>query len=62
MVRRTQVCRSCRSFTSTKVCPACKSTNLSTSWKGLVIILNPDSELGRILKIERAGKYALYVG
>lgn len=62
MARRKQVCRNCRRFTSEKVCPACKSTNLSTSWKGMVIIVNPESEIAKVLKIEEPGKYALYVG
>ncbi len=62
MARRRQVCRNCRRFTTEKVCPACKSTNLSTSWKGVVTIINPDSEIARALDIKEPGKYALYVG
>ena len=62
MARRKQVCRNCRRFTREKVCSACKSTNLSTSWKGMVIIVNPESEIAKVLKIEEPGKYALYVG
>ena len=62
MGRRTQACRNCRKFTTEKQCPSCKSTNLSTSWKGMVIIINPESEIAKILKIEEPGKYALYVG
>ncbi len=62
MAKRLQVCRNCRRFTTEQSCPYCKSTNLSTSWKGLVIILNPESEVAKILKVDEAGKYALYVG
>lgn len=62
MVKRMMVCRNCRRFTNEQVCPTCKSTNLSTSWKGLVVILNPESEIAKILKIDEAGRYALYVG
>lgn len=62
MAKRLQVCRNCRRFTSEKVCPACKSTNLSPSWKGFVIILNPESEIAKVLNINEEGKYALYVG
>lgn len=62
MARRKQVCRNCRRFTTEKVCKACKSTNLSTSWKGMVIIVSPESEIAKVLKIEEPGKYALYVG
>lgn len=62
MARRLQVCRNCRRFTTGKVCSHCKSTNLSTSWKGLVIIINPESEIAKALEINEEGKYALYVG
>jgi RNA polymerase subunit RPABC4/transcription elongation factor Spt4 len=62
MVKRLQVCRNCRRFTTEKVCPFCKSTNLSTSWKGMVIILDTNSEVAKALNINEAGKYALYVG
>lgn len=62
MAKRIQVCRNCRRFTTEQVCPACKSTNLSTSWKGLVVIVNPESEIAKILKVNEPGRYALYVG
>lgn len=62
MAKRTQVCRNCRRFTTEKVCPICKSTNLSTSWKGMVIILDTNSEVAKLLNIAEPGKYALYVG
>jgi RNA polymerase subunit RPABC4/transcription elongation factor Spt4 len=62
MARKTQVCRNCRRFTVEKVCPTCKSTNLSTSWKGLAVILDTNSEMARSLNINESGKYAIYVG
>lgn len=62
MAKRMQVCRNCRRFTTEKACPVCKSTNLSTSWKGVVIIINPESEVAKLLDIKESGKYALYVG
>jgi len=62
MARRTHVCRNCRRFTKELSCPFCKSTNLSSSWKGSVVILNVDSEIAKKLNITEPGKYALYVG
>ena len=62
MARKNQVCRNCRKFTTDSVCPYCKSTNLSASWKGMVVIINTDSEIAKILKVTEPGKYALYVG
>lgn len=62
MARKTQVCRNCRRFTTEKVCPFCKSTNLSSSWKGMVIVLDVNSEVAKTLNVNEPGKYALYVG
>jgi len=63
MVKRQYVCRNCRRFTTEKECPVCKSKDLSASWKGLVIIVNPEgSEIAEALDIHAPGKYALFVG
>ncbi len=62
MAKRVQACRNCRKFTTEKVCPSCQSTNLTNIWKGVVIILNTESEIAKALEIEQPGKYALYVG
>lgn len=62
MVRKNQVCRNCRRFTTEYVCPYCKSTNLSASWKGMVVILDMNSDIAKVLKVSEPGKYALYVG
>lgn len=62
MVKKNQVCRNCRRFTTERVCPYCKSTNLSPSWKGAVVIIDVNSEIAKVMKIAEPGKYALYVG
>ncbi|MDI6826603.1 MAG: transcription elongation factor subunit Spt4 [Candidatus Aenigmarchaeota archaeon] len=63
MVKKQYVCRNCRRFTTEKECPICKSTDLSASWKGLVIIIDPnESEIAKSLGIGTPGKYALFVG
>lgn len=63
MVRRQYVCRNCRRFTSERECPVCKSKDLSASWKGMVIINDPEgSEIAKALNINAPGKYALFVG
>lgn len=62
MAKRLVVCRDCKRFTFEKKCPYCGSANLSTTWKGLVIILAPESEIAKTLNIKEKGKYALYVG
>lgn len=63
MVKRQYVCRNCRRFTTEKECVICKSKDLSASWKGLAIIIDPsESEIAKNLNITTPGKYALFVG
>lgn len=62
MAKKVRVCRNCKRFTTETTCPVCKSTNLSSSWKGLVVVLDANSEVAKILNIAEPGKYALYVG
>ena len=62
MGRKNYVCRKCKKFTKERECPVCKVKYLSASWKGLVIINNPeDSEIAKALNINDTGTYALFV-
>ncbi len=54
-------CRRCRAITTGKVCPICKSTDLSADWYGLVVIVSEESQVAKMLNIKHRGKYALKV-
>nr|AIF07020.1 DNA-directed RNA polymerase, subunit E'' (rpoE2) [uncultured marine thaumarchaeote KM3_198_G09] len=61
-------CRKCKCITIGKVCPACKSSDLTPDWEGVVIIANPkESRIAQTLKISveqwkiENPKYALKV-
>lgn len=42
------------------ICPVCKDSELTTNWKGFVIIFDPEnSEIANRLDISLPGKYAL---
>lgn len=62
MAKKNQVCRNCKSFTNESICPVCKSTNLSASWKGVVVIIDTNGEIAKMINAKEPGKYALYVG
>jgi len=62
MAKKMQVCRNCKRFTNESVCPVCKSSNMSSSWKGVVVIVDTASETAKALNIMEPGRYALYVG
>ena len=61
-------CRKCKCVTIGKVCPACKSSDLTPDWEGVVIVANPSqSKIAKTLKIsveqwkKEHPKYALKV-
>jgi len=44
------------------VCPACKSSDLTPDWQGIVLVANPgESRIAKTLGITVKGKYALKV-
>ena len=55
-------CRKGKCVTIGKVCPACKSSDLTSDWEGVVVIASPDqSKIAKTLGITVKGKYALKV-
>ena len=57
-----KACRNCHYISSGPRCPNCKSTNLTTSYSGIVIVIDVDkSIIAKILKIKSPGPYALKV-
>ena len=55
-------CRKCKCVTTGKICPACKSADLTPYWEGIVVVANPEeSRIAKTLKITVKGKYALKV-
>ena len=55
-------CRKCKCVTIGKVCTACKSSDLTPDWEGIVVVANPEeSRIAKTLKITVKGKYALKV-
>ncbi len=67
---RLRACKQCHFLTTENICPNCKSTNLSSSFTGIVVILRgrdptedprKASYIAERLNIDRPGKYALKV-
>ena len=57
-----QVCRECHRIISGQTCPICNSSNLSSDWSGMVIIIDPErSEIAKKIDVKVADKYALKV-
>ena len=59
---REMACRKCKHVTTGKVCPICRSSDLTPDWDGVVLVVNPiDSIVAKTLGITEKGKYALKV-
>ena len=57
-----KACRKCTVITTGKVCPNCKSTDLSPDWSGIILVFEPaKSRVAKTLDITTANKYALKV-
>jgi len=59
---REYACKKCKALTTGKMCPVCKSTELSKDWFGILLILDPEkSKVASTLEISVPHKYALKV-
>jgi DNA-directed RNA polymerase subunit E" len=57
-----KACRKCKVITMGKVCPNCKSTDLSSDWSGIILVFDPgNSQVAKTLDIVNPNKYALKV-
>lgn len=55
-----KACIKCKRLTPKSKCPYHPEAKLSDSWKGEIVVLDPEkSEIAKKLNIERPGKYAL---
>lgn len=56
-----KACKLCRRLVSGDMCPACKGSDLTKNWKGVVVIIDPDSEIAEVMDIKAPGRYAIKV-
>lgn len=56
-----KACKNCKYVIEEgDVCPACKGTDLTTNWKGFVIVVDIEkSEVAQKMGVSLPGKYAL---
>jgi DNA-directed RNA polymerase subunit E" len=55
-------CLRCKMLTTEKACPNDGSTDLSSEWSGLIVIIYPEkSQVAKTLGITKPGRYALKV-
>lgn len=57
-----KACKTCNRIVEENTCPICGESNLSTDWRGYVIILDPEgSDIAERMNVDTSGRYALRV-
>ncbi len=57
-----KICRNCKMFTDKDVCPNCKSSEFTDSYKGRIYILDVGkSEVAKKINISAKGEYAIKI-
>lgn len=54
-----KACKSCRRIVRGNICPVCKSSDITTNWRGLLVVINPESEIAKEAGITSPGRYAI---
>ena len=57
-----RACKNCRLLSKERICPNCRSSDLSEDYTGLLIILDEEnSEIAKMAGLKAKGYYALRV-
>ena len=56
-----KACKTCRRLVKGNLCPVCKSSAVTTSWKGILVVFDANSDIAKEAAITAPGKYAVRV-
>lgn len=56
-----RACKRCKRIVTGGKCPVCGSKELTSNWRGYLIILSKDSEIAKSMGIKESGRYAIRV-
>lgn len=56
-----KACKVCKRLLKGNICPVCKSSELTSNWKGIIVVFNPESEIAKESGITSVGKYAIRI-
>ena len=60
MGAKKKACKSCRILVSGSECPLCKSSDLTTTWKGKMVVIDANkSEIAKKVGVNVKGEYAI---
>lgn len=56
-----KACKTCRRLVRGNICPICKSSAVTPSWKGILVVFDASSDIAKEAAITATGKYAVRV-
>jgi DNA-directed RNA polymerase subunit E" len=56
-----KACLNCKYLTEGDKCPLCGSTDLTTNWQDVILIVDTNSKLAEKTKIKKEGMFALFI-
>lgn len=56
-----KACRSCKRLVKGNICPVCKSSELTTNWKGVLVVFDANSDVAKEAGVTAPGKYAVRI-
>ena len=56
-----KACLNCKCLTEGNKCPLCGSTELTTTWQDVVLIVDINSKLAEKTNIKKEGMFALFI-
>jgi DNA-directed RNA polymerase subunit E" len=56
-----KACKTCRRLVKGNLCPVCKTSDVTSSWKGVLVVMDANSEIAKEAGITAPGKYAVKV-
>lgn len=59
MPKKEKACKKCRRLLHEDECVVCKNDDLTKNWKGMALIIDPDSEIAETMDINSPGKFAI---
>jgi len=60
MTTKQKACKRCKILVDGDACPICSSNQLTDTWKGKIIVLDPEkSEIAKKIGVKQKGVFAL---
>ena len=56
-----KACKNCRRLVKGNICTICKSSSVTTAWKGVLVVFDANSEIAKESGVTAPGKYAIKV-